>query len=452
MPTSVIESDGASQAAFVSMWKRQLPYWHIAYAVLWATALAVAVFGGPPKNLALVLLLFGALAATYAGLAPRGFLVRDSWSAPLYHVISWSLLFTMMLLWPDIPDWAFFFALFPHVWAMFSRRVATVVSALVITVGVAVAWWTNGRPDQIRPFILSGVLSLGLALALGLFITQIVNEVQSRSKTLDDLRAAQSQLAAIERDRGIHNERERLAREIHDTLAQGFTSVLALSRAADAALARGDIATARDRLALVASTAADNLSEARLIVAETTPGHLQSRTLVEALARLVEAIGAESSVRARFVVEGAPTALGAAADVALLRAAQESLANVRRHSGASSVTVTLAYAASGPVTLTVADDGRGFDVAADSGGFGLDGIQARARELGGRAEVVSRPGGGTTVTMEIPAAVAATDGHVAAGSTKDSPVSMSTTDGHVSADPATPVAASAVTMTSEVAR
>ena len=79
---------------------------------------------------------------------------------------------------------------------------------------------------------------------------------------------------------GARGARAAVSSEIHDTLAQGFTSVLALSRAADAALARGDVDTARERLALVDATARDNLSEARLIVAELTPGHLQSRTLV----------------------------------------------------------------------------------------------------------------------------------------------------------------------------
>ena len=79
---------------------------------------------------------------------------------------------------------------------------------------------------------------MGLSLSLGLFINRIVFEAESRAQTIDELRATQARLAASERDRGVHEERERISREIHDTLAQGFTSVVALSRAAQAALAR----------------------------------------------------------------------------------------------------------------------------------------------------------------------------------------------------------------------
>jgi signal transduction histidine kinase len=133
----------------------------------------------------------------------------------------------------------------------------------------------------------SAAFSLGLSLGFGLFILRLIAEAQSRAATIDALRQAQAQLAAAERDRGVSAERERLSREIHDTLAQGFTSVLSLGRAASAALARGDVALAEERLALIERAAADNLREARLIVAELTPGHLQSRTLTEAIERLV---------------------------------------------------------------------------------------------------------------------------------------------------------------------
>ena len=200
----------------------------------------------------------------------------------------------------------------------------------------------------------------------------------------------------------MHEERERLSREIHDTLAQGFTSVLALARAADAALARDDVGTARERLALVESTAADNLREARLIVAELTPGHLQSRTLAEALDRLVTAVSTETSVRSRLVLNGEPVALGGATDVVLLRTAQEALSNVRRHSGAGTAVVELSYADPDRVVLEVSDDGRGFTPAEHRPGFGLDGLTARVAELGGAVSVTSAPGEGTRVRMEVP--------------------------------------------------
>jgi signal transduction histidine kinase len=168
-----------------------------------------------------------------------------------------------------------------------------------------------------------------------------------------------------------------------------------------AALGRGDVETARERLALVEATAVDNLSEARLIVAELTPGHLQSRTLVEALQRLGTAVSSETGLQARVTVEGEPTPLGGTAEVVLLRTAQEALSNVRRHAGAARVGVALAYRPD-RVVLTVTDDGRGFDLAADRAGFGLDGVRARAAEVGGEVALVSAPGAGTTLQLDVP--------------------------------------------------
>ncbi len=179
---------------------------------------------------------------------------------------------------------------------------------------------------------------------------------------IDELRSTRAQLAAVERAHGVQDERSRLSREIHDTLAQGFTSVIALSRAASSALERDDVDKARERLAMIESTAVDNLAEARVIVAELTPGHLQSRTLVEALARLADTMTRETGIQVSSSVAGEPAPLGGNAEVVVLRCAQEALSNVRRHSGAQTAAVTLAYEAE-RVALEVIDDGSGFDPA-----------------------------------------------------------------------------------------
>ena len=199
----------------------------------------------------------------------------------------------------------------------------------------------------------------------------------------------------------MSGERERLSREIHDTLAQGFTSVLALTRAAVSALERDDLETARARLALVESTAADNLKEARLIVAELTPGHLQARTLTQALERLVSTVRDSGGVEVQLDVIGEPVALGGAKEVVLLRAAQEALSNVRRHAAARGAQVTLTYAVES-VALSVADDGVGFDTTTAPTGYGLDGLRARAAEVAGVLTLTSAPGRGTHLRLEVP--------------------------------------------------
>jgi signal transduction histidine kinase len=287
-------------------------------------------------------------------------------------------------------------------WAMLSVRGGVIGTLLAIGAIGVVRWgeadWTGGGFVDI---LVSSVISLSLSLALGLFIHRIVREAEARAVTIDQLRATQARLASAERDRGVHEERERISREIHDTLAQGFTSVVTLARAAESALARGDVTTARERLGLIERTASDNLAEARLIVAELTPGHLQSRTLAQALERLGSAVSSENGVRADVRVDGDPEPLGGAAEVVILRTAQEALSNVRRHAGAARVDLSLAYAPE-RVVLTVTDDGRGFDTAADPDGFGLDGVRARAAEVGGTVSLTSAPGSGTTLRLEVP--------------------------------------------------
>ena len=191
----------------------------------------------------------------------------------------------------------------------------------------------------------------------------------------------------------MHEERERISREIHDTLAQGFTSVVALSRAAQAALARGDVAAARERLALIEHTASDNLDEARLIVAELTPGHLQSRTLGEALERLGAAVTSETGMRADVRVAGEP---GAARRVGRGRhpAHRPGGAVQRAAPRVAPPGSTSPWPTTTPTRWcsTVRDDGLGFDLDGARSGFGLDGVQARAAEVGGAVRGAQRAG------------------------------------------------------------
>jgi len=393
---------GTSRAEFHAMWRRQEPFWHGAFAVVWVSAVVVAVLDERgPHGLWPTLLLLLAIAVAYATLGVRG-IQQLRGAGVAYQVIAWSLLLAIQLVDPGTESWMLFFILYPQMWAMLEVRSAAVGTLLTLVTFGAVRFWQSGFDSEaLGAILISSVISLGISMALGIFINRIVDEAQSRAETIDELRATQARLAAVERDRGVQDERERISREIHDTLAQGFTSVVTLSRAAESALARGDADTARERLALIERTAVDNLAEARLIVAELTPGHLQSRTLAEALVRLGEAVSREDGVTADVRVEGAPAPLGGALEVVLLRTAQEALSNVRRHARAHRADVVLDYRPE-RVVLTVADDGQGFDPGADRAGFGLDGVHARAAEVGGALSLDSRPGAGTTLRLEVP--------------------------------------------------
>jgi signal transduction histidine kinase len=394
----------SSQEEFGAMWRRQQPYWHAVFAIVWAATVVVTLLDDPgPRGRGPSLALLGVIAAAYVVLGSRAMTRRDVRWAVAYQVVAWSALLGIQWVDPGTQAWLLFFTLFPQMWAMLSTRWAVIGTVVVVTAFAVLRWaQLDFSTDGLVEILVSSTISMGLSLSLGLFINRIVAEAETRALTIDELRTTQAQLASSERDRGVHEERERLSREIHDTLAQGFTSVVALARAADSALGRGDVAAARERLALLERTASDNLDEARLIVAELTPGHLQSRTLGEALHRLGAAVSSENGLRADVHVEGQPVPLGGSAEVVILRTAQEALSNVRRHARAGHVDLTLAYLDPERVVLEVRDDGRGFDPQVPRAGFGLDGVRARAAQLGGAVRVDSEPGAGTTLRLEVP--------------------------------------------------
>jgi signal transduction histidine kinase len=402
--SDVTATAATSREEFGAMWRRQQPYWHAVFAIVWTAAVVVTLIDAPGTHgRGASLALLGVIAVAYAVLGTRAMTTRDLRWAVAYQLVAWSALLGIQWVDPSTQAWLLYFTLFPQLWAMVPTRWAAIGTVLVVAAFSFVRWaQSDFSAGSLTEILISGTISMGLSLSLGLFINRIVGEAESRAETIDELRATQARLAAAERDRGVHEERERLSHEIHDTLAQGFTSVVALSRAAQAALARGDLAVAGERLALIERTAADNLDEARLIVAELTPGHLQSRTLAEALERLGAAVTSETGMRADVRVAGHPVPLGGSAEVVILRTAQEALSNVRKHAGAARVDLTLAYDDPDEVVLTVRDDGAGFDLDGTRAGFGLDGVQARAAEVGGAVEVRSEPGTGTTLRLVVP--------------------------------------------------
>jgi signal transduction histidine kinase len=393
---------GASTHQLDEMWRGQLRWWHGLFAILVVTTAVVMVAEDKPP-LVWQLVCVAGIAVAYAGWGRRGLVGGDARAALTYVVVAWGLMLALMALDATGTAWILTFGLFPQTWASLPRnRAATTVVAAVMAIALVRVWRVPQTGDEVLGIAIGTVIMLVLSLALGLFIDRIVREADSRARTIDELHRTQAELAAAERAQGVAAERERMSREIHDTLAQGFTSVVTLARASQSALDRGDLDLVRERLRVIEETAAENLAEARLIVAEMTPGHLQSRTLVEALQRLVTAVAEGSGMSGRLVVEGEPVVLPANSEVVLLRSAQEGLANVRRHSGARSFEVRLRYAADAPVSLEVVDDGVGFDGNAQRPGFGIDGATARAAEVGGRFEVDSAPGQGARVRVEVP--------------------------------------------------
>ncbi|MEU6265160.1 sensor histidine kinase [Saccharopolyspora shandongensis] len=224
-------------------------------------------------------------------------------------------------------------------------------------------------------------------------------ESERRKALIDQLVRTRGELAEAQREAGISWERERLAREIHDTIAQGLSSIRMLLQAAE----RGGDTNEHVRRA--GEVAEDNLAEARRFVRGLAPAALERQSLPEALRELADRTAAESGVEVRFEVVGEPLPTSAADDAVLLRVAQGALANVREHSAARIAGVTLSYL-DDSVTLDVRDDGTGFDPAAPQSGtgrgYGLSGMRARVEQSGGTLAVESRPGEGTAVAATLP--------------------------------------------------
>ena len=274
--------------------------------------------------------------------------------------------------------------LLPRAWSL------AAVAAITATV-VATQATTSGGLTAAK--VIGPCAGAAVAVLTAYGYVGMYREGRRRQRLLDELVRAQADLAAAQREAGRLAERQRLAREIHDTLAQGLSSIVLLARGVENGLPEPAAAGVRE----IRETASANLAEARRFVAGLTPPALEGSTLGEALARV-----AAGHPRVAFRIEGEPYELPMEADVALLRTTQEALANVERHARARAAAVTLAYHED-EVTLDVFDDGVGFDAAASADGrFGLHGMRERIGELGGTLTIESVPGEGTAVAVALP--------------------------------------------------
>ncbi|GAA0264561.1 sensor histidine kinase [Actinomadura nitritigenes] len=261
--------------------------------------------------------------------------------------------------------------------------------------------------------VLGPCIGAAVATMMALAYGALYRESERRRLLIEELVRTRERLVRAEAGAARLAERERLAREIHDTLAQGMSSIILLLRAARRDLDHAPGA-ARGRLDEAEKAAAENLEEARTFVRALAPPVLQRSSLRDALRRVTESAGARSAARMRFEVSGTPTDLPTEYEVALLRIAQGALGNASRHAAARNVGVTLTYL-DDMVVLDVFDDGRGFDPSAaalsepagpsgpDGGtGYGLRAMRDRARALGGTLTVESSPGEGTAVVASLP--------------------------------------------------
>jgi signal transduction histidine kinase len=242
-----------------------------------------------------------------------------------------------------------------------------------------------------------------LALVRGVAILAIGVSFKVLAMQMEERKRLQASLATAERKAGRLEERQRLAREIHDTLAQGFASIIVHFERAEQIDSLAS-SSAKPHLDLARSVAREGLEEARRMLAALRPEILEQRGLPDALGRVCEEWSRRTGILANLSVTGTPARMHPQIELTLLRGTQEALTNIARHSGAHTASVTLSYMED-ILVLDVQDDGKGFVPASDRGastGYGLTGMRERAERLQGSFSVESIPGEGTTISISLP--------------------------------------------------
>ncbi|MDH2425647.1 sensor histidine kinase [Sphaerisporangium sp. TRM90804] len=294
-------------------------------------------------------------------------------------------------------------------------------AGVAATAGVII----GARPEAGRTpgeMLYSFLVALLVASAMGLVTQTMRDQNENRRVMIAQLRETGAKLAELAqenaqlqarlltqaREAGVLGERQRMAREIHDTIAQGLTGILTQLEAAEDTI--GDAPAARSRLDTVRTLARESLNEARRSVQALRPAPLDEAQLATALRDIAEKWSRNTGVPAAVSVTGDPRPLHTEVEITLLRVAQEALANVGEHAGATRAGITLSYMED-VVALDVRDDGSGFTPGAASsstgGGFGLIAMRQRVTRLAGDFAIETTPGQGTGISATVPAIPAA---------------------------------------------
>jgi signal transduction histidine kinase len=377
-------------------WGRWRLAWHGFFYLLVAYATATAIADASPSaaGVAARLALVGALGGWYAW----WMIARPAARAEVIYLVGAVALWAPLIALHLAFLWLGFGVLAPL--CLHDLRHG---AAVVLVVAAGLLWQLAHQQGGVPwPAVVAvSVFAAGTVLSVG-YVGAIVRQSRERQRLLEQLQATRAELAIVERRAGMLEERQRLARDIHDTLSQGFASVVLLLEAAEESLATGQPVDRHITQAL--RSARDNLAESRRVVWALRPRSIQEQPLQRALEELTGRLAEETGLHAHATITGAERPLGAPAETALLRIAQEGLANVRKHASATKVTLTLSYL-DDVVVLDLADDGVGFDPAATTaagGGLGLRAMRERVAELGGHLTVESAQGEGTTIAAELP--------------------------------------------------
>jgi len=406
MPPASI-GDGLPHSALTPVFSGLRIGLHLLIVLLTGLVIVRALLA-PAADTAVILVLAVAFLATYVGGSELARRRPSAWVVPVWMTLLLVEWLALTLLAPDAAFIVFpLFFLQLHVLPL-RAGIPLVLLSVLLTI-----WAMSFHVGLSLGATLGPLVGAAVAVAVGLGYRALLREAAERQNLIEDLLATRTELAATARDAGTLAERERLAREIHDTVAQGLSSIQMLLHAAES---RVSDPAALEHLRLARDTAAANLQETRRFIRELTPPALDTQTLPGALTRLAASAerassaehtstGSARATRVSLHVTGDPITLPMALETTLLRIAQGSLANVAQHAGASRAEVTLSYMTD-EVALDIVDDGRGFTLTAATAqspdSFGLVAIRQRVEQLGGTFVLESAPGHGTAVAVRFP--------------------------------------------------
>ncbi|MCU1570675.1 MAG: sensor histidine kinase [Naasia sp.] len=377
---------------------RSLRWWHLAFGGVPLVGLLLAlVFASPGSSLALALAGVAAYPLLWFTFGWRSF--DDRRIGLGFTALLLAATAAAILAEPNLA--VLQTLLFPFVWSRSdSTREAILLNfAVAVVVMLALIPAYGPLPAALLPAAAIAAISLTFSIAFGSWISRIAHWGEERARLLDDLTAAQDGLASAHREHGVATERERLARELHDTLTQSLTGLVMAAERAQRSARGGDPEATLTDLALIEDTARHALGEARAMLASSASVRVEGGLRV-ATERLAARFQRETGV---LVDTRVHADLPRELEVVLLRCAQEGLANIRKHSAASSASLAIEETAAA-VTLTVEDDGRGLpeENAAANSGFGVAGMRERVGLVGGTVALGARPGGGTRLTVIVP--------------------------------------------------
>jgi signal transduction histidine kinase len=319
---------------------------------------------------------------------------QNQFSGMLYILIGWIMLaFSVSFLETSLLLAGMFY---PMIFTRFPIHTA-ITLALMQTLGLYMLFVTTYAPQSWLSALFFALIIVCAAILIGLFISSLIKQSIQRQALIDELTESRASIMRLEREAGKLAERQRLSREIHDTLAQQFTSIIMHLSAAKLK----DESTYSEHFIQAEQTARDGLQEARRMVSSLHQTPQVEGSFIHQIEKSSARWSIENKTPVHLNITGEVVELPEPFNHALGRIHGEALHNIKKHACANQVDVTLSYM-SDTIIMDIVDDGVGFAPSHSYSGFGLTSMHERISELQGTLNIESEPKNGTRISVNLP--------------------------------------------------